>query len=218
VPPWLKQLSLAWVLLGFATAIATAVDVWRHRQRMPIMNIVWPVTGLYLPLAAWWCYRLMGRAARRASGPPPPWQAAFVSSTHCGSGCVLGDAIGAPLVLAGGWALAGQRLFAEYVVEFTLAYLFGVVFQYFSIRGMRPGSRRAALGAALKADTLSLLAFEVGMFAWMALVHYLLLPGREFTAATIPFWFMMQIAMTLGLISAYPANWLLIRWGVKQAM
>ena len=39
---------------------------------------------------------------------------------------------------------------------------------------------------------------------------------------TIPvnwaFWFMMQIAMMLGLATTFPMNWWLIRRGVKEAM
>ena len=32
------------------------------------------------------------------------------------------------------------------------------------------------------------------------------------------FWFMMQIGMILGFMTTYPANWLLVLWGVKSAM
>jgi hypothetical protein len=45
--------------------------------------------------------------------------------------------IGAPIVFAAGWTLFGERLFADYVVLFVLAYIFGIAFQYFPIRAMR---------------------------------------------------------------------------------
>jgi hypothetical protein len=32
------------------------------------------------------------------------------------------------------------------------------------------------------------------------------------------FWFMMQIAMLFGFLTAYPMNWWLIRKGIKEAM
>jgi uncharacterized protein DUF4396 len=32
------------------------------------------------------------------------------------------------------------------------------------------------------------------------------------------FWFMMQIGMIPGFMTTYPANWLLVRGGVKSAM
>jgi len=33
--------------LGLATALVIALDVRKHPQSMRIMNIVWPVTGLF---------------------------------------------------------------------------------------------------------------------------------------------------------------------------
>jgi hypothetical protein len=32
------------------------------------------------------------------------------------------------------------------------------------------------------------------------------------------FWFMMQLAMLIGFVTAYPVNWWLIRVGIKEAM
>jgi hypothetical protein len=55
-------LVLSWVALlsGVATAVIIAADVIAHPQRMTIMYIVWPVTGLYFPLVGLWLYRNMG--------------------------------------------------------------------------------------------------------------------------------------------------------------
>lgn len=148
----------------------------------------------------------------------PFWKGVFLSATHCGSGCVLGDIIGSPIVLAAGWTLFGQRLFADYVVEFVIAYVFGIAFQYFPIRGMRGVSPREAIVDAVKADTLSLVAFEIGMFCWMAIVRYVLLPTQPLEPSMIVFWFMMQIGMILGFMTTYPANWILIKVGIKSGM
>lgn len=221
MPSWLVVLSWVSVLAGLGTAAVIAADVKAHPQRMPIMNIVWPVTGLYFPLLGCWFYRSMGRPM--AAGSPrmdrgrPYWKRIFLSATHCGSGCVLGDIIGAPIVLATGWTLFGQRLFADYVVEFAVAYAFGIAFQYFPIRWMRGVSPREAVVDAVKADTLSLVAFEVGMFGWMALVRYALLPIPQLEPSMIVFWLMMQIGMILGFMT-YPANWVLIKVGIKSGM
>jgi len=32
------------------------------------------------------------------------------------------------------------------------------------------------------------------------------------------FWFTMQIAMIAGFATTYPANWLLVKWGIKGGM
>jgi hypothetical protein len=189
---------------------------------MKIMNIVWPVTGLYFPIVGWWLYAVMGRPmavdAPRIEAQQPYWKGVFVSATHCGSGCVIGDIIGAPIVFATGWVLFGERLYAEYAVEFGLAYLFGIAFQYFAIRAMRQIAPREAIIDAVKADTLALTAFEVGLFAWMAVAYFVLFATHRPEASTVVFWFMMQIGMVLGFLTTYPANWLLVRWGVKSGM
>ena len=104
----------------------------------------------------------------------------------------------------------------KFLVAFVLAYLFGIFFQFFSIAPMRGLGLRDGMVAAIKADTLSLVAYEVGMFAWMAIVQLVLFPGLEPTSWT--FWFMMQIAMMLGLATTFPVNWWLLRRGIKEAM
>ncbi|MGH6990756.1 MAG: DUF4396 domain-containing protein, partial [Stellaceae bacterium] len=128
MPQWLTVLSWVAVGLGLATALTIVIDVRRHPQHIKIMSIVWPVTGLYFPLIGWWLYQAMGRPmaidAPRMHAEKPRWRSVFLSATHCGSGCVLGDIIGAPIVLASGLTIAGERLFGEYVVEFTIAYFF----------------------------------------------------------------------------------------------
>ena len=53
------------------------------------------------------------------------------------------------------------------------------------------------------------------MFAWMAFSHQVLFPRLEPVNAT--YWFMMQIAM-IGFVTTLPANALLVRTGIKQAI
>ncbi|MGH7247929.1 MAG: DUF4396 domain-containing protein, partial [Pseudomonadota bacterium] len=118
---WLIALSWLSIVLGLLTAGVIAADAVRHPQSMRIMNIVWPVTGLYFPLIGLWLYSAMGRPmasdAPQMSAKRPHWQSIFLSATHCGSGCVIGDIIGAPIVFATGLTLFGERLYGEYVVE-----------------------------------------------------------------------------------------------------
>jgi len=56
-------LIVSWfaVLGSLFTAVAIAIDVLRHPQHTKTMNIVWPITGLYLPIVGWWLYDNMGR-------------------------------------------------------------------------------------------------------------------------------------------------------------
>jgi hypothetical protein len=220
MPLWLVIVSWVAIILGLLTAIVITFDVIAHPQHMWIMNVVWPVTALYLPVVGWWLYSDMAQPksmhAHSASGQRPFWKRVFVSSTHCAAGCVIGDVIGAPIVFAAGWTLFGKRLFADYVVLFALAYIFGIAFQYFPIRAMRNIPPQKALIEAVKADTLALTAFEIGLFAWMAVMYFLIVPRAEPNSAY--YWFLMQIGMVLGLITTYPPNWYLVKSGVKGGM
>lgn len=214
--------ALAWiaVILGAATATIILADEIARPQPMPIMNVVWPITGLYLPLVGLWCYYVMGRrmiAGVSQRQEAPGWHGVFVSATHCGSACALGDVMGWPFVDAFDLTLFGQPLFAEYLVEFLIAYVLGIAFQYFPIRTMRRISRIEAVKDAIEADTLALVAFEVGLFGWLALVTYVLLP-LPLTTNSIVFWFIMQTGMVLGFVATYPINALLLRWGIKRGM
>ena len=192
---------------------------------MAIMNVVWPITGLYLgPLAVWGHWqgsRSRGNQSPTSGGERrgerPFWQKAFLATTHCGAGCTLGDIIGEWSVFAAGATIAGSALLTDYVVDFALAYLIGIGFQFLTIVPMRHLSPGKGLWEAIKADTLSLVAFEVGMFGWMALAHFVLFstPPKPNQAV---YWFMMQLAMGAGFLTSFPANWLLVRSGVKPAM
>ena len=122
------------------------------------------------------------------------------------------------MVLAAGLEIAGLALWPEYAVDYVLAFALGVAFQYFTIAPMRGLGVRKGLVAAVKADALSLTAFEVGLFGWMALVQLVFFPVHHLTADTASYWFMMQLGMLLGFATAYPANWWLLRRGLKERM
>jgi hypothetical protein len=86
---------------------------------------------------------------------------------------------------------------------------------------MRGLSLRAGMIAALKADTLSLAAWQVGMYGFMALAQFLYfrpLLGKPVELATPEFWLTMQIGMLAGFLTSYPVNWWLIKSGIKERM
>jgi len=178
---------------------------------MAVMRFVWPITAWYYGPFAVWAF-LRNRAARQNRSNSLE---TFVSATHCGAGCTLGDIIGEWAVYFAGWTL-GRMLFAQYVVDFSLAYIFGIIFQYYAIAPMRGLGFREGILAALKADTLALVTFEIGLFGWMAFFQLVLFPGIQTT--NIVYWLMMQIGMIIGFWTSYPMNALLLRLGIKEPM
>ncbi|HYQ91965.1 MAG TPA: DUF4396 domain-containing protein [Candidatus Competibacteraceae bacterium] len=222
--------SLSLVVAGLC-ALTVVIDILAgHRQPMWIMNLVWPVTALYAGPLGLWFYVRAGRPASRhrrrhtakqdssQSVPPKPgWQTTAVAATHCGSGCTLGDITAESLLLLFPLTLFGSTLFATWVVDFIAAFLFGIAFQYFTIKPMRHLTPSQGLMAALKADTLSLSAWQVGMYGWMAVATFIIF-GHELDKTGPVFWFMMQLAMVVGFATSYPVNRWLLKAGIKEKM
>ncbi|HRX86608.1 MAG TPA: DUF4396 domain-containing protein [Phycisphaerae bacterium] len=227
--------SASLAVAGVCALICIADLLAGHRQHMWIMNVVWPMTALWSGPIGLFAYYKIGRlssqramqqAQDRGEKPPgkakPFWQMVGVGASHCGAGCTLGDIVaewGIFLLALGGVTLElfGHGIFAAWVVDYVLALGFGIIFQYFSIKPMKNLSRREGIIAALKADVLSLTAWQVGMYGWMAIAVFAIF-GAEIAKTNPVFWFMMQIAMVAGFVTAYPVNWFLIRKGIKEKM
>lgn len=225
LPPWLIGLSIAALVLAVVSAASILYDiVVCKRQMMAIMTWVWPITALYMGPLALWAYRSMGLSRPRQrdrqgtdGSRQPFWQTVFKGTAHCGGGCTLGDIIGEWGIFIAGVTLAGLALWPEYIADFLLAYALGIVFQYFSIAPMRGLSLKDGLIAALKADTLSLIAFEVGLFGWMAFSSIVLFQHHLHPDSPV-YWFMMQLGMIVGFATSYPMNWWLLTRGIKEPM
>ncbi len=235
IPTWLHIVSYLFLAFGLISAAVVARDVYRRPQNMWIMNVVWPLTALFgCGLLSWFYFRY-GRAPGQAGqhhgyDSEQPFAISVAKGTlHCGSGCTLGDIVGETLgtlfpviaVWAGWQLLLGEKIFAMWIVDFVLAFGFGIIFQYFSIAPMRGLGFGNGMIAATKADALSLTAWQVGMYGFMAVAHFWLfgtILGVKLEPTRPEFWFMMQIAMLCGFITSYPMNWWLIRRGVKERM
>ncbi|HEX4154515.1 MAG TPA: DUF4396 domain-containing protein [Acidobacteriaceae bacterium] len=225
---------LAWISIAIAIlcALFIAMDETRHPQSMAVMNIVWPVTALYFSIFALWGYLTIGRrhtrermqyrtrsAAQPGRQAPPTASQIATGTSHCGAGCMIADVVTEFALAASGLILLGSVLWTEYILDFIAAWLLGIVFQYFAIKPMRSDlNGPQAIVAAIKADTLSILAFQLGMYAWMALVYFRLFTAPHLTPFDPRFWLMMQIAMICGFAASYPMNRLLISIGIKEAM
>jgi Domain of unknown function (DUF4396) len=227
----------AWLSLGIAFVCAAIIIVHeiRNPQKMMVMNLVWPLTALYLSVFGLFAYFRFGVPMARAQGPHgeesqmggqmkmeqtagPTLVDAGVAATHCGAGCVLGDIVSEFAVFASGAVIFGSMLWASFVWDFVAAWCLGIAFQYFTIVPMRKLSPREGLMAAVKADTLSIIAFQVGMYGWMLLVHFRLFPQSHLRPDEAVYWLMMQVAMICGFVTSIPMNWWLLKIGWKESM
>jgi hypothetical protein len=142
-----------------------------------------------------------------------------IEVSHCGAGCTLGDVISEFAVFALGLTIAGTALLAEYVGDYVLALAFGIIFQYFAIAPMRGLGLKEGLIAATRADFISLTAFEIGLFGWMAVMAFALFPApHHLMPSSAAFWLLMQAGMIIGYCTSWPANVWLVKRGIKVPM
>lgn len=227
--------SKFFIIIGILSALSITIDILKHPQKeMPIMNLVWPINGLWAGLFGVWAYFTIGKNRKMdMSGMDMSnmkmddmdmkdhkyssfWQGVVVDTLHCGAGCSLADLIGPWLFLMFPFTLFNNYTFGEWTLDYFLALLIGVTFQYAAISPMMNEKGVKIWLRALKIDFLSLTSWQIGMYGWMALVTFVWL-GR-LSPTTPEFWFMMQIAMCCGFITAYPVNWWLVKVGIKMGM
>lgn len=231
MPEFSPLLHLAAILslsVALVCAVTIALDEWRNPPKMAVMALVWPLTALFGSLLWLAIYYRWGRATG-GDEDTPMTVSVLKGASHCGAGCTLGDmvveglSVAVPALAAwfGYGTLFHTRMFALWVPDFLLAFLFGIAFQYWSIVPMRALSPAAGIKAALKADILSITAWQIGMYGGMALIQFAWFKpayGGLAEAARPEFWLAMQIAMLAGFCTSYPVNWLLVRRGIKERM
>lgn len=216
----------------------------QRREPAPMMRVmlwVWPITMLWAGPLGIWAYRInqkrtmmrmthhhpADQPAMRMSGNgmsgmtalpscPLPWQSVMVGTLHCGAGCTLADLAGPWLFRLAPFALFGSVVYGEWTLEYLLALIAGIAFQYAGLASGFPERGLPLLWRAFKVDVLSLTAWQIGMYGWMAVSMFVLL-GMVSPAQPV-FWLMMQIGMLAGFMTAFPMNWLLMRLGIKEGM
>ena len=236
----IEDIATALIILDFICLLIIAIDIISHPQKMWIMNIVYPVTVLYSgPIGLLFYYKIgRNKSKEKMMKMDMPmhdhkmmnddknknethkkisWQSVVKGTLHCGSGCTIGDIIAETLLLYVAVNIVGNKLVNGWIVDYIFAFVIGIVFQYYAIKPMKNLSPRKALTAALKADALSLTFWQIGMYGGMAIADFLIFKYR-LEANTALFWFVMQGAMLLGFITAFPVNWWLIKKGIKEAM
>ena len=130
-PHWFELAAWAALGLGFASALVIAADIvlLGNRQHMPIMNLVFPLSALYMGPVAVLAYfargRRMSHRQMHMRGVEPArgheardsWWQVSLSDSHCGAGCALGDIGGEWVVWAIGWMIGSLAHFESLVSQ-----------------------------------------------------------------------------------------------------
>ena len=234
-------IAVFFVCSGIGIAVHIAYDLTSHKQSMKIMNVVWILTALWGSYLALWAYNKFGQSKTSKMVMPeqemtgesmkmdmnmemdmsnahPQWQSVALSTLHCGAGCTLADIIGEWITHYIPISIGGSMILGNWILDFILALIIGVYFQFYAIREMEKISVSKGITRAFKADFLSLTSWQVGMYGWMAIVYFILFVNFPLAKDSWQFWFMMQIALLFGFICAFPMNALLLKLGIKKGM
>jgi len=128
--------------------------------------------------------------------------AAFSATTHCLTGCVIGEVLGLAIATAAGWGNG-----ASIVLAIALAFVFGYALTMLPV--LRAGlSFRQATGVALAADTVSIAIMELVDNAFVLLVPGAMAAGL----GDAKFWWSVGLGFAIAFGPAWAANrWLIAR-------
>ena len=130
------------------------------------------------------------------------WRTAVSATVHCLTGCAIGEVLG--MVLATWW---GWSNLPSIVLAIVLAFFFGYLLTFTSVRrhGLSP---RAAIQAALAADTVSIVVMELVDNGFILAV-----PGAiDAGLADLLFWTSLVASLVVAFVLTVPVN----RWMIGR--
>lgn len=130
------------------------------------------------------------------------------ATTHCLTGCAIGEVLGLVIANAAGWSVV-----PSIAIAVVLAFIFGYSFTLSTL--LRGGvALLTALGIALAADSLSITVMEIIDNAIV-----LVWPGAmDAGLDTLLFWGSLAVALAVAWVAAFPVNWWLLKRGRGHAL
>ena len=196
---------IIWELSCVLSALIIGIDLISHPQKMRIMDSVWIINALWGGVLILLMYYVYGRQGKQRNR----YEALSLNTLHCGAGCTLADILGMMI----GFFLP-MSMGVQFIVCYILALIIGVFFQYSAQREMNNSICFKELAIkSLSADFWSLTAWQIGMLVGQWIFTPFLLGQTKVEQI-----FIMQIAMMIGFVFAYPMNAYLVKKHIKMLM
>ncbi|MFL5927702.1 MAG: DUF4396 domain-containing protein [Gaiellaceae bacterium] len=129
-------------------------------------------------------------------------RSAFQATTHCLTGCAIGEVLGMIVATALGWGNA-----PSIAISVGLAFLFGYSLTLGPILRANVPLRRAA-GLTLASDTVSITVMELVDNAFILIVPGAIAAGL----GDALFWWSLGVSLVIAFVAAFPVNrWLIAR-------
>ena len=135
-------------------------------------------------------------------------RAAFSATTHCLTGCAIGEVLGMAIATAAGWGNL-----ASIVLAIVLAFFFGYLLSIWPV--LRAGlTLREATGVAIAAETVSITIMEAVDNAFVLVVPGALAAGLTDSL----FWWSLTVSLVIAFVLTVPVNRVLIARGRGHAV
>jgi hypothetical protein len=129
-------------------------------------------------------------------------RSAFQATTHCLTGCAIGEVLGMIIATQLGWGNA-----ASIALAVALAFVFGYSLTLGPVLRANVPFRRAA-GLAFASDTLSITTMEIVDNAFILIVPGAIAAGL----GDALFWWSLGVSLVIAFVAAFPVNrWLIAR-------
>ncbi len=129
-------------------------------------------------------------------------RSAFQATTHCLTGCAIGEVLGMVIATALGWTNT-----PSIAISVVLAFLFGYSLTLGPVLRANVPFRRAA-GLTLASDTLSITTMEIVDNAFILIVPGAIAAGL----GDALFWWSLGVSLAIAFVAAFPVNrWLISR-------
>lgn len=223
----LNQWALLFLVTGVCTALMIIKDIVLYRQPGTLMNIIWPLTGLYLPFIGWLAWWYLGRVPRyriksallmtHTSPRYNGWQTLFIATAITAAACILAEAITLPIITLMNYLKIPLLIWHPAAISLLISLLLLLLWQFFSLPQHEKKSFWHQLSLAFKRSAFPLLIYQAGIFLFMTLALKFVLHQQINPSLTI-FWFMLQLAMITGFIFSWPANHFIIKRGINPVL
>ncbi len=210
----LDGVILLWFILTALSVIFVAIDI-RTTPEATVMKWGFVLVTLFIGPFGAFLYILGCREplpGMHEAYVAAPWRQALGSTMHCVAGDGVGILVGAVIA-----ALLLLPPLPDFILEYLLGFGFGwAIFQALFMKDMEGGSYTKALTKTFIPEWTSMNCLMAGM----AIVSMI---GKAHVAgATEPssprFWFVMSMALLVGLCAAYPMNYWLVSRKLKHGM
>ncbi|WP_244175144.1 hypothetical protein [Pantoea conspicua] len=139
----LNQWALLFLVSGACTALMIIKDILLYRQPASLMNLVWPLTGLYLPFIGWLAWWYLGRIPRhqlkaalliRQKSPRHTgWQTLFIATALSASACILAETITLPIITLLNYFKITLLIWHQAAISLLISLLLLLLFHFFTL-------------------------------------------------------------------------------------